>query len=351
MTKRSIGFAFTCNNYTEEHEQKIKDLEYTYLVYGKEVAPTTGTPHLQGYIHFPNQRSVKKLRKMLPGFSIDAARGTAQQNRVYCTKTNIAFEGGELPENKSFEDGVAPAQGKRTDLDHFVAEVRGGRSVASVMLERPALFHQYGRTLQAVEEERLRTQYRTGFMTEGIWYWGPSGVGKSHHAFKNFTPDNTYVYPYDGDWWDDYRGQEVVIFNDYRGQLPMAFMLNMLDKWPFTVRRRARPPLPFVSKTVIFTAPLPPKEYYFISPEDFAQLERRLSVVHFAERAPDEQPSEASEERSGSAADTLPGGAERSEARASEASHPLEDSDTEVASEEVDEVDPTSELEDVDIEN
>lgn len=41
---------FTLNNYTEEDEQRIQaGVEfYRYAVYGRELAPTTGTRHLQG---------------------------------------------------------------------------------------------------------------------------------------------------------------------------------------------------------------------------------------------------------------------------------------------------------------
>ena len=43
---------FTINDYSEEDIQEMKmfGTEYcTYIVFGKEIAPSTGTPHLQGY--------------------------------------------------------------------------------------------------------------------------------------------------------------------------------------------------------------------------------------------------------------------------------------------------------------
>lgn len=41
------------------------------------------------------------------------------------------------------------------------------------------MYHQYGRTLNAVEDITLRQKYRK-WMTEGIWIYGKTGVGKSH---------------------------------------------------------------------------------------------------------------------------------------------------------------------------
>lgn len=41
---------FTLNNYSEEDERRIQEGTefYRYAVYGRELAPTTGTRHLQG---------------------------------------------------------------------------------------------------------------------------------------------------------------------------------------------------------------------------------------------------------------------------------------------------------------
>lgn len=49
---RSYAWCFTLNNYTDEEIRRLESLECERLVVGKEVAPTTGTPHLQGYIRF-----------------------------------------------------------------------------------------------------------------------------------------------------------------------------------------------------------------------------------------------------------------------------------------------------------
>lgn len=56
---RSRGWCFTINNYTELDVAQVKALEEpsSAIIAGYEVAPTTGTPHIQGYVYFLNQRS------------------------------------------------------------------------------------------------------------------------------------------------------------------------------------------------------------------------------------------------------------------------------------------------------
>lgn len=43
---RSRSWQFTVNNYIDSDLTRLAQVECVYIVYGKEVAPTTGTPHL-----------------------------------------------------------------------------------------------------------------------------------------------------------------------------------------------------------------------------------------------------------------------------------------------------------------
>ena len=64
------GVCWTLFHYTDADLTAIQEYakdECEYLVFGKEVCPTTGTPHLQGYLYWPNPRSYpnKKFRALL----------------------------------------------------------------------------------------------------------------------------------------------------------------------------------------------------------------------------------------------------------------------------------------------
>ncbi len=274
MSKKRL-WCFTWNNYTDSDVESVKNWKCTWLLFGKEVAPTTGTPHLQGVVYWPNARVIGGLKKLGAAIHWTACNGTADQNAVYCSKDATDV----------FEKGTRPAQGERTDLNAIKDRIVEGERVDDIIMENPMMGHMYGRTFDRIEDINMRKLFRTE-QTTGIWLWGPTGVGKSHSAFENYSPATHYVWPNDGKWWDSYRQQDTVIFNDFRGELPYAIMLQLIDKWPMTVPRRNREPMPFISKHVIITSSLPPQDIYRNrdAEDSLAQLLRRIVVISMPEK-------------------------------------------------------------------
>ena len=77
MASRSRDYYITYNNYDQDQIDKLAALECVYIVYGKEIAPTTGTPHLQGYVRFKSPKTMSAALKALPGAPhIEIKRGT-----------------------------------------------------------------------------------------------------------------------------------------------------------------------------------------------------------------------------------------------------------------------------------
>lgn len=100
---RVRGYVFTFNNYTEENYQELvnwKSLgaaKVQYIVFGKEVAPGTGTPHLQGFVYFDSKVSFNALKKFNSKIRWEEKLGTFEQAIKYCKKDGIVFEQGVQP--------------------------------------------------------------------------------------------------------------------------------------------------------------------------------------------------------------------------------------------------------------
>ena len=274
--KKCRTFAFTAFDLSTDYESLVTGGQVAYVAYGLESCPTTLREHHQGWVHFVNPQGtspkvLQKIGAMLGKAHVEPCLGSMTQNHAYISK-----------EGKLTEFGKKPAQGSRGDLKDVVDAIAAGkRTVDDLIMEDPLFFHEYGRTLMKAEDVALRKRVRTE-MTRGVWYWGPTGVGKSHKAMEGFTPETHYIKPLEDQWWDGYTGQGTVILNDYRGQLKYSELLTLVDKWPHSVKRRGREPAPFLAHTVIVTSALPPHDVYgnvATGRDSISQLERRFQIV------------------------------------------------------------------------
>lgn len=113
---RARGVCITINNYTDGEQEDLRALcaSASYAVFGRETGES-GTPHLQGYIHFKQPRALSALKKVLPRAHLEIARGTPEDNRRYCTKDNDFEEFGELPK-----------QGKRNEIAALREAIKAG---------------------------------------------------------------------------------------------------------------------------------------------------------------------------------------------------------------------------------
>jgi hypothetical protein len=277
---RMRAWCFT--SYNEKQVPEWNSERMKYLLYAPEKCPDTGRFHYQGYVYYKDKVSIKKSQELLNSgkHHHEPASAGPQENYLYIAGP-YEKDGKIKPYNPDYkEHGEQPKQGKRVDLDELKEKIlKNETTIDSVVVDTPQLFHQYGRTLERLDDLRMSKLWRTE-MTEGLWIYGPTAVGKSHLAFENYHPDTHYLVPNDGDWWDEYKQQETVIFNDFRGTVPYNELLQMVDKWPYHVRRRGRCPLPFISKKVIITSSLHPRSVYKNRNEndELAQLLRRFEV-------------------------------------------------------------------------
>lgn len=252
-------------------EDQFNNGKYKYIFAGEETCPDTDRTHWQMYISYKSARAATAVIRDLTPRHVEPMRGSIAQNKSYCEK-----EG-----RPAFEFGERPAQGARGDLVALKEAISSGkRTVRDIVLEDPLTYHKYGRTLSKVEDVALSRKHRTE-RTEGLWLYGPTGTGKSHIAFADYTAESHYVHPVnDNGWWDGYQQQPIVVINDFRGEIPYGVMLNLVDKWPFSVPRRCREPIPFTSKKVIITSSQSPEQVFNRRAEEdsIEQLLRRFEV-------------------------------------------------------------------------
>ena len=136
-------WCFTLNNYTDEDIERLQRLEgtVTYLVFGKEVAPTTGTPHLQGYVCFKQKKRRSAAMSVIGRCHLDIKKGTPREASDYCKKEGDYIEFGECPSSTNgvsrFDGFVSWIKAKRDNG----APIPTKREIAN---EFPCLYIQHG---------------------------------------------------------------------------------------------------------------------------------------------------------------------------------------------------------------
>jgi hypothetical protein len=147
--KRYRGFCFTLNNYTDEDLEILKNVsEVEYAIFGKEIAPTTLTKHIQGFIYFKLQKTISAVIKWFHGKGlkphVEVCKGNIEQNITYCSK-----------EGDFMEIGKRPKQGQRNDLIELFDDVKEGKSDVEIMEKYGEIYLKYFKAI-----DRVRMNYR-----------------------------------------------------------------------------------------------------------------------------------------------------------------------------------------------
>ncbi|AHH31477.1 replication-associated protein [Dragonfly larvae associated circular virus-7] len=270
-----------CFTLFEEVPPEFEEEWMQYLLVGREVCPATGREHWQGYLELKSQMLWTTVKGRLGDqVHLEECNGSAQDNIVYCSKDGNWVEWGECK-----------VQGARSDLSSLRTDVLNhGVTVAEILEANPMTYHQYGRTLLALEDLRYSRVFRDCSAAPTVtWFWGPTGCGKSHEsrarALALAGGDRSKIYVlanHDKGWWDLYNLQEIVILDELRAdQVPWGLLLQLTTNVECFVPRRGRQPCPFVAKHVFITSPLHPRDQYAdrCGIDNIDQLLRRITFI------------------------------------------------------------------------
>lgn len=258
---RSRAWCLTINNFEEEELETIKGLKgIVYAIVGNEVAPETGTRHLQVYLHYKNATKFTTLKKKFPTAHIEPAKGTAEQNKIYCSKEAVIYETGELPK-----------QGKRTDIEEIRDVLNEGGKMRDII--------PIAKSCQSVRMAEIHLSYfetKRDWKPKVRWFWGATGTGKSHTAHQMM--EDPYVAMTSAKWWQGYDAHEEVIIDDMRKDFCKYHeLLRMLDRYAFQVECKGGS-RQFVARHIIITSCFSPYTLYDTR-EDIQQLIRRIDEI------------------------------------------------------------------------
>lgn len=264
----SKSWCYTLNNPTEEEILTYRAIECQRHVSGREIAPTTGTPHLQGIITMKTAHRFSKMSKILARAHIEIAHSESASEK-YCMKDDDVVI--DIDNRK---------QGKRNDLQPVAEKIIAGSKVSDVAMEAPTMFIKFSkgmRDLAAIVSQRATNHFR--FLTVELII-RKTGTAKTRSVFDKYGYENTYILDMSQStlWFDGYEGQDVICFDEFRGQCPFSFFLRLLDGYP--VRLPIKGSFTYAAWTkVCITSNRPWTMWYpSVTEDDTAALARRLGV-------------------------------------------------------------------------
>jgi len=287
-----------------------------YLVYQLERGES-GTLHIQGYAHFSAPVTLRSILLSLQRpngtthSDVRVAKGTAEQNRAYCTKVD-SREPGDA--SGPYEFGEIPSErGKRNDLKLAIELVKSGATKRKLYDEVPTAMVQFNNGLTKMHKFYVEPRTTKSAVH---WYYGPPGSGKTRAAFAfvdSLPPEvgeqlrtawGTNLYynkSCDNKWWCGYDGQPVVVLDDLRpdGALSLSYLLTLFDRYTLMNETKGDQVM-FQSPYIVVTCPVDPLVFWsrliiahkVLPEEDGFQLYRRISEVKKFEIAPEEQPED-----------------------------------------------------------
>lgn len=209
------------------------------------------TLHTHVYFVLRTPRPHVTIGNRFPGAHREVARGTSSQNRAYVLKDGEIYhkqpdgsydymdssgkrhigtnysdtfeEWGEMPQEQ---------QGKSKTVDQIYSMVKEGANNLEIVDAFPSAM------LQLDKIERARSMIRDSQFVNAwrdltvTYLWGETGAGKTRSVMERYGYQNCYRVTDYKHPFDNYDGQDILIFEEFRGQLKIPNMLNYLDGYP-----------------------------------------------------------------------------------------------------------------------
>jgi len=198
----------------------------------------------------------------------EASRSEAAMAYVWKEDTRVA--------DTQFELGALPISRARTvDWDRVYDSAVVGDIDA---IPKDILIRNYS-ALKRIGVDNAKPPERPNIVAK--IYWGASGVGKTRRAWYEAGHINdVYIKNPNTKWWDGYRGQKTVIFDEYTGRVDISYFLTWLDRYPCMVEIKGYS-TPLLADRFFFTSNVNPRLWYPDANEE--QVRGILRRVHIEE--------------------------------------------------------------------
>lgn len=213
---------------------------FMYCIYQYEVAPITGAPHIQGFVHFSNPVDMSVVMRLLTPIHLEKIKGSVGRNIHYCSKPVPECKCSDCSEAQRidgpYEVGTRPESlGQLGDWSVIVPHSKVDKKKSVGVLAAVIKLVDEGKSNvdivrlypSALRLQREMDKYRQDITPDRDHnvtpivsiLWGAMGSGKTRYVFDTHGVSNVFKVPLPTDsgicWFDGYKGEEVTLIDDW----------------------------------------------------------------------------------------------------------------------------------------
>lgn len=224
----STSWCFTVHEPSSEMIERIRCVSDSNLrgVVGFETGKAGETPHLQGCIKMKKGKKgraiVNWLKKMgdCKAPHVELMINTLWHNWNYCIKeATVLVEWGEMPRE--------PKQANtHADWEFVLEQLERGRTMWDIVKEKPHMAR-YVSAIERLQSQNAVNQMEAWREMKVHYITGPAGCGKTSVVIKKHGFENVYRITNKKHPFDEYRGEPVIVFEEFRS----SFMFDQMLAW------------------------------------------------------------------------------------------------------------------------
>lgn len=238
-----------------------------YVCFQYEKGEETGLLHLQGFMRYVKEKQMKVVHKIFPTMSLKPCGwDTNAECREYCRKEHTRVEGFEPYEHGNFKH-----ERQRTDLKAIVEDIKADVPYIELLDKYPAQMLNMGDKIEKTRQKVIRERFKNTERKIHVTYiYGPEGTGKTTFVYRVLGQEYKDVfkvsrYKHTGKY-DNYACQDIIMFDEFDGQIELTEMNDMLNEQPYDFPCRFDDNVACFTKA-IFTSNYPLADIYKVERE------------------------------------------------------------------------------------
>jgi len=188
-------------------------------------------------MHFCKPKDFEVVRSILPTMHLTQCTGKNYECREYYKKDETKIEGYDF-----FEFGVLVEERQRTDITAFKEDLLNKATIPELFDKYPTLTLNSYHKILGLQQELLKEEFKNKIRDVYVCYiYGKADAGKTTYPLRvlGFRPmDICKVADYGSGKFDEYNNQDIILFDEFTGQIPLYKMNDLLDEQPLTLYAR-----------------------------------------------------------------------------------------------------------------